>query len=79
MTHSHKLAAFALIAPLMLGSATATFAQTSSGGSTGTVTTDNRDHRGFDWGWLGLLGLVGLAGLMPQKRVHDVRGATTAR
>ena len=80
MTYTRKLAALALITPLLLGSATATFAQTPGGGTTGTATTANRDDdRDTDWSWLGLLGLIGLAGLIPQKRAPDVRGTTTTR
>jgi hypothetical protein len=80
MITARKLAAFMLIAPLLLGSATATFAQTPGGGTTGTATTANRDDdRDTDWSWLGLLGLLGLAGLIPQKRSHDARGTTTTR
>jgi hypothetical protein len=80
MTYTRKLAALALIIPLLLGSATAILAQTPGGGTTGTATTTNRDDDGdFDWGWVGLLGLIGLAGLIPQKRAPDVRGTTTTR
>jgi hypothetical protein len=80
MTYKRKLAAVALITPLLLGSATATFAQTPGGGITGGTATANRDDdRDTDWSWLGLLGLIGLAGLMPQKRAHDARGTTTTR
>ena len=80
MTYTRKLAALALITSLLLGSATATFAQTPGGGTTGGTTTANRDDdRDFDWGWVGLLGLIGLAGLIPRNRAHDMRESTTAR
>ena len=74
MTAARKLAAVALSASLLIGTAGATFAQTPGGGTTGGATTANRtDDRDTDWSWLGLLGLIGLAGLIPRNRHHDAR------
>jgi LPXTG-motif cell wall-anchored protein len=46
-------------------------AQTNSGTSGSTTTTNTADDNSFDWGWLGLLGLFGLAGLAGKKRTEE--------
>ncbi len=72
MTKLIRTGVFALclaaVAPI-----TATYAQNSTTNSSNTTvrTTEVRQQRDFDWGWLGLLGLAGLLGLMPKKRVVE--------
>jgi hypothetical protein len=74
MITTRKLAAVALTASLLIGTADAAFAQAPGGSTTGGATTANRtDDHHTDWSWLGLLGLIGLAGLIPRNRRHDGR------
>ena len=79
MNTTRNIAAYALTALLLGGSAGGAFAQTAGTGGGPNVTAPatssapaaNRDNdRGFDWGWLGLLGLIGLAGLMRRDRTN---------
>jgi len=78
MNTTRKIAAYALTAVLLGGSAGGAFAQTSGTGGSNTTApaatsgqTTNRDNdRGWDWGWLGLIGLAGLAGLMRRDRTY---------
>jgi hypothetical protein len=70
MITTRKLAAVALTASLLIGTADAAFAQAPGGG---TTTANRTDDRHTDWSWLGLLGLIGLAGLIPRNRRHDGR------
>ena len=88
MNTTRKIAAYALTALLIGGSAGGAIAQTTGTGTNGAATSTaatNRDNdRGWDWGWLGLIGLVGLAGLMRRDRAsYDAHnragmGTTTA-
>ena len=74
--------AAALAASLLVGTAGAAYAQTTTApGDTVAMETEADD--GFDWGWLGLLGLLGLAGLAGRRTathhvdtVHRTTGTT---
>jgi len=90
MDTTRKIAAYALTALLVGGSAGGAIAQTkrtgTDGAATSTASTNHDNDRGWDWGWLGLIGLVGLAGLMRRERApYDARNragmgtTTTAR
>jgi len=88
MDTTRKIAAYALTALLVGGSAGGAIAQTTGtgtdGAATSTASTNHDNDRGWDWGWLGLIGLVGLAGLMRRDRApYDAHnragmGTTTA-
>jgi hypothetical protein len=74
MKTAQRLAAYALTASMLVGSAGVAIAQTATGTpgtETSTSAVNRTNDRNFDWGWLGLLGLVGLAGLMRRDRAQD--------
>ena len=84
MNTTRKIAAYALTALLIGGSAGGAIAQTTGTGTDGAATSTASTNHDWDWGWLGLIGLVGLAGLMRRDRApYDAHnragmGTTTA-
>jgi len=84
MDTTRKIAAYALTALLVGGSAGGAIAQTTGTGTDGAATSTASTNHDWDWGWLGLIGLVGLAGLMRRDRApYDAHnragmGTTTA-